>query len=85
MAAMPAAMLYDSASSKKPGVRAAMTNRKPDPLCTLWAVALVGGFIAVDIHARVDVAARELYAHELTLSDRLAVAAMAGRAVAGQI
>src|SRR4051812_45430359 len=63
MAAMPAAVRYGSASSEKPGLGAAGSDRQSDPLRAFWAVALVGGFIAVDVYARVHVAALELNSH----------------------
>jgi hypothetical protein len=62
MAAMPAAVRYGSASSKKAGVCAAGADCEPDSLGALWAIALVGGFIAVDVYARVRIAAREVNA-----------------------
>jgi hypothetical protein len=64
MAAMHAAMPYGLACGKKAGIGSAGSNRQSDPLRTFWAVALVGSFIAIDIHARVNVATSELDAHE---------------------
>jgi len=85
MAAMPAATRFDSASGKKPGVCAAVSDRKPHPLRALWAVAFVGGLVAVDIYASVNFAALKRDAYEFALAGLLAAAALAGRAVAGQI
>ena len=66
MAAVPAATLYGSASSEKPGVGAVGANHQSNSLRALGAVALVGGFIAVDVDVRIHVATRKLDAHKAT-------------------
>jgi len=48
------------ARREKAGIRAAGANFKTDPLRTAWAIADVGGAIAVGVDAGVDLAASKM-------------------------
>jgi hypothetical protein len=59
-----------STGGEKPGVGAAGADFQPNWFRAFWAVALIGGSIAVYVHANVNVAALELNSHEAAASGR---------------
>jgi hypothetical protein len=73
--------ITDLTSGKKPGIRTAGPNLQPHPLGALRTIALIGGFIAVDIHPRVHIAANEVNAYEPALRARRITAILAGQVI----
>ena len=67
-----------SAGGEKARIAAAGADSQANAFGALWAIALVGGLIAVDVDAGIDVAAGEGDAHEFPLA-RLVGARPIGR------
>jgi hypothetical protein len=62
------------AGREKARVRAAWTDEQANSLRALGAVAFVRGLIAVDVYPRVNIAAREVDADEISSGRRIAAA-----------
>jgi hypothetical protein len=70
-----------STRGKEPRTRSARTNLQPYTLTTFRTVALIGSLIAIDVHARVNVATNKLHAHESSAGVFLRAPAVAIRNV----